>query len=205
MPNNYHNVEKIVTLDNLILKALFKDGTVKIYDMKPIVYGNGATGTKSCFSLLIEKPETFRNAYVSLDGGLIIWDRNTDLSTEAIWYDGTTLSNSDWTTEDDIASAPCPIMFYVDKTENMVDYVDLFLFPTDNEHIIPYLDAYYNNCAASYAVTTGECLEGRLPEEADVPFHQWLEQNRGEVLRVWKEKQNLEKYHPRKVPARAVR
>lgn len=207
MSSNYHDVEKVVTLDNFMLKALFKDGTVKIYDMKPIIYCDSTTSSqnKSFYNLLIEKPETFRRAYVTPDGSIVIWDRETDLSAEAIWYDGITLGSADWTTEDDIASAPCPIMFYVDKTEDMVDYVDLYLFPTDNEHIMPYLDAYYDTSAASYAVETGECLAGRLPDEAEIPFKQWLEQNRKEVLRVWKEKQDQEKYHPKTVPARAVR
>ncbi|MFG0731473.1 DUF4160 domain-containing protein [Photobacterium damselae] len=54
-------------------------------------------------------------------------------------------------------------------------------------HHLPHIHIDYGNQnhAASYAIETGERLEGTLPKKYDKDVLSWLEYNREKVLEIW--------------------
>ncbi|MCK8133285.1 MULTISPECIES: DUF4160 domain-containing protein [Pseudoalteromonas] len=54
-------------------------------------------------------------------------------------------------------------------------------------HHLPHIHIDYGRQqhAASYAIETGERIEGNLPRKYDNDVSNWLEQNRDKVLEIW--------------------
>lgn len=65
-------------------------------------------------------------------------------------------------------------------------------------HSMPHIHIDYGrmNHAASYAIETGERLEGNLPKEYDSDVSSWLSRNQGKLIELWKSLQDGEDPSP---------
>ena len=64
-------------------------------------------------------------------------------------------------------------------------------------HHLPHIHIDYGNMnhAASYAIASGERLEGSLPKKYDADVFSWLTRNRSIVLEIWTALQAGDPYH----------
>ena len=77
--------EKIIAvqpLENYILRATFKDGRVKEFDMKPEIE------SRAYYSALRDNPELFSQARPIGLGSAIGWNDEIDMASEWIWDHG---------------------------------------------------------------------------------------------------------------------
>ncbi len=77
----FHKIESIKPLENMILEAVFFDGEIKKYDMKNLI-------KKYEVFKDLENEELFSKVKVDVGGYGIIWNNNLDLSIEEIWVNG---------------------------------------------------------------------------------------------------------------------
>ena len=77
----YPQGDSVEALPNMILKVIFNEGTVKLYDTKPLLKENDV------FKGLKNKT-TFNKAHLSPGGYAVIWNKKIDLAIEEIWING---------------------------------------------------------------------------------------------------------------------
>ena len=78
----FHRVKNITPLPNLILLAEFQDGTIKKYDVKPLLK------EIPVFEMLDYVPELFNQVRVDAGGYGIVWNDEIDLSSDELYYNG---------------------------------------------------------------------------------------------------------------------
>ncbi len=78
-----HKIKRIEAKENLILRAMFFDGTIKEYDVKKMV--------SPCPQFKeLKDVQLFKSVQVDTGGYGISWNENLDLDSETIWEDGVT-------------------------------------------------------------------------------------------------------------------
>lgn len=77
----FHTIEAIKPLENIILEAVFFNGEAKRYDMKNLI-------KKHEVFKGLENKELFNKVKVDIGGYGIVWNENIDLSSEEIWVNG---------------------------------------------------------------------------------------------------------------------
>lgn len=80
----FHTIESIKPLENMILEAVFSSGETKKYDMKNLI-------KKHKVFKNLENEELFNKVKVDIGGYGIIWNKDIDLSSEEIWKNGETI------------------------------------------------------------------------------------------------------------------
>ncbi|WP_252106043.1 MULTISPECIES: DUF4160 domain-containing protein [unclassified Halomonas] len=65
-------------------------------------------------------------------------------------------------------------------------------------HRLPHIHIDYGKQrhAASYAIETGERIEGKLSKQYDSDVSSWLDRNRGKVLEIWNALQASTQHEP---------
>lgn len=66
-----------------------------------------------------------------------------------------------------------------------------------NEHNPPHLHAIYGEYVSAINLNTLEVIEGDLPEKALKLVREWIQQNKDELIEIWKS-QNFKKIKPLK-------
>ena len=77
-----HKIKTITPLSDLILLAEFDDGSVKKYDVKPLMK------EIPIFQMLDYVPELFNQVRVDFEGYGIVWNDEIDLSCDELYYNG---------------------------------------------------------------------------------------------------------------------
>ena len=77
----FHTIEAIKPLENIILESVFFNGEAKRYDMKNLI-------KKHEVFKGLENKELFNKVKVDIGGYGIVWNENIDLSSEEIWVNG---------------------------------------------------------------------------------------------------------------------
>jgi hypothetical protein len=64
-------------------------------------------------------------------------------------------------------------------------------------HHLPHIHIDYKkeHHNASYAIESGNRIEGSLPKQYDCDVSRWLERNRDNLLRIWTAVQNGDSHH----------
>ena len=78
---NFHIIEAVKPLDNLIIEITFANGTKKKYDVKPLMH------RWEVFKKL-QNAELFNKVKVDVGGYGIVWSKDIDLSSEELWENG---------------------------------------------------------------------------------------------------------------------
>ena len=78
----FHTIKNIEPLKDYNLLATFTDGTVKVYDVKPLF------STIAAFDSLQHIPGLFKQVKVDIGGYGISWNDYLDLSCDEIWEKG---------------------------------------------------------------------------------------------------------------------
>lgn len=78
----FHRIKTIKPLSDLILLAEFQDGSVKKYDVKPLIK------KIPVFQMLDYVPELFNQVRLDANGYGIIWNDEIDLSCDELYYNG---------------------------------------------------------------------------------------------------------------------
>lgn len=78
----FHKVKNVAALPEYRLSVRFAEGTVKIYDMKPLFL------RMPIFARLGENPQEFACVSVDVGGYGIVWDDELDLSCDELWENG---------------------------------------------------------------------------------------------------------------------
>ncbi len=78
---NFHIIESVKPLDNLIVEITFANGIKKKYDVKPLMQ------RWQVFREL-QNTELFNKVKVDIGGYGIVWNEDIDLSSEEIWKNG---------------------------------------------------------------------------------------------------------------------
>ena len=76
--------EKIVSVkavDNLQLRAVFENGEIREYDVRPLL-------ETEPFRPLKEQPEKFFSVKPISGGSAVAWDDSMDIASEEIWENG---------------------------------------------------------------------------------------------------------------------
>ena len=79
---NFHLLKNITPLPDLILLAEFQDGTVKKYDVKPLMQ------KIPVFQMLEYVSGLFYQVRVDTGGYGIVWNDEIDLSCDELYYNG---------------------------------------------------------------------------------------------------------------------
>ena len=79
---NAYLVKKITPLADLILLAEFQDGSVKKYDVKPLLK------EIPIFQMLDYVPGLFNQVRIDAGGYGVAWNDEIDLSAEELYYNG---------------------------------------------------------------------------------------------------------------------
>ena len=77
----FHTIEVIKPLEDMILEAVFSSGEIKKYDMKNLIKKNEVFKD-------LENKELFNKVKVDIGGYGIVWNEDIDLSSEEIWKNG---------------------------------------------------------------------------------------------------------------------
>ena len=77
-----HRVKNITPLPDLILLAEFEDGTVKKYDVKPLMQ------KIPVFQMLDYVHGLFNQVRVDAGGFGVVWNDEIDLSCDELYYNG---------------------------------------------------------------------------------------------------------------------
>ena len=83
----FHRIESVNAVDSMILKVSFRDGAVRLYDIRPL------ESEIPAFSAL-RNDELFSSVHVSNGGYGLIWSKDLDLSAEEVWLNGKALCGS---------------------------------------------------------------------------------------------------------------
>lgn len=78
----FHTIKNITAKDNFILSAVFSDGTVKDYDVKPLFI------ELPLFNDLKNIPGLFEQVKVDIGGYGISWNDELDLACDELWLKG---------------------------------------------------------------------------------------------------------------------
>ncbi len=78
----FHRLKNITPLPDLILLAEFEDGTVKKYDVKPLIKAIPV------FQMLDYVQGLFNQVHVDAGGYGIVWNDEIDLSSDELYYNG---------------------------------------------------------------------------------------------------------------------
>ena len=78
----FHKLQGVFPMEDFVLGCKFKNGAVKLYDMKPLMRDD------SVFSYFKEHPDIFYQVTVSPGGYGIIWNDDLDLAAEEVWVNG---------------------------------------------------------------------------------------------------------------------
>lgn len=78
----FHKIKIIEPKENYFLRAVFEDGTEKIYDLKPLFTEIPQFEDLKVISGL------FESVIIDVGGYGIIWNSELDLSAEEIWSNG---------------------------------------------------------------------------------------------------------------------
>jgi len=79
-------IDEVKSRDNLILWVKFKNGEIKLYDVKPLL------AEIKAFRILEDNPTLFDKVHVASGGYGIIWNEEIDLSCDELWYNGKLLA-----------------------------------------------------------------------------------------------------------------
>jgi len=79
---NAYLVKKITPLADLILLAEFQDGSIKKYDVKPLLK------EIPIFQMLDYVPGLFNQVRIDAGGYGVAWNDEIDLSAEELYYNG---------------------------------------------------------------------------------------------------------------------
>ena len=82
----FHKIKNVMAACNYSLIVEFDDGTIKDYDLNPLIEQNEK------FKKLKEN-ELFYNAHIDVDRCGVIWDDTLDISSEEIWDNGELLDS----------------------------------------------------------------------------------------------------------------
>lgn len=82
----FHKIERVSALPGYSLMVTFDDGTIKDYDLNPLIEQNEP------FKKLKEN-ELFYNVHIDVDRCGVIWDDTLDISSEEIWDNGELLDS----------------------------------------------------------------------------------------------------------------
>ena len=61
----------------------------------------------------------------------------------------------------------------------------IMMYLTDKEHNPPHIHAFYGNSAASILISTGEVLNGQLPDRAKKMVKEFVLRYQKELLEMW--------------------
>ena len=78
----FHKLKNIAPLPDLLLRAEFEDGTVRIYDVKPLMK------KIPVFQMLSYVHGLFEQVYVETGGCGAVWNDEIDLSSDEIYDNG---------------------------------------------------------------------------------------------------------------------
>ena len=78
----YHRLAGVAPAGGLTIEATFADGTVKRYDVKPLL------SRWKAFEALRDVPGLFRSVRVDAGGYGVVWNDELDLECEEIWNNG---------------------------------------------------------------------------------------------------------------------
>ena len=78
----FHRVKNVTPLSDLVLLAEFQDGTVKKYDVKPLLK------EIPVFQMLEYVNGLFEQVRVDVGGYGIVWNDEVDLSCDELYYNG---------------------------------------------------------------------------------------------------------------------
>jgi len=78
----FHKVNSVKPLEDYQLYVVFKDGTVKEYDVKPLM------GKWEAFSDLKTVRGLFEQVSVDQGGYGISWNDNIDIACDELWHNG---------------------------------------------------------------------------------------------------------------------
>lgn len=78
----FHKLQGVFPMGDFVLGCKFKNGAVKLYDMKPLMQES------SVFFYFKEHPDIFYRVTVSPGGYGIIWTDELDLAAEDVWVNG---------------------------------------------------------------------------------------------------------------------
>ncbi len=84
----YHRLASIAPIGELTLEATFVDGTVKRYDVAPLI------SRWPAFAALRDVPGLFRSVHIDAGGYGIVWNDELDLECEELWTNGITMPAS---------------------------------------------------------------------------------------------------------------
>ena len=88
----YHRLASVAPAGGLMLEATFADGTVKRYDVEPLL------SRWKAFEALRDVPGLFRSVRVDAGGYGVVWNDELDLECEEIWNNGEFRSHAKITT-----------------------------------------------------------------------------------------------------------
>ena len=75
-------LQGVYPMDDFVLGCKFRDGAVKLYDMRPLMQNNSA------FGYFLENPDLFKQASVRPDGRGIAWNDELTLAEEELQANG---------------------------------------------------------------------------------------------------------------------
>ncbi len=78
----FHKLKNITPLSDLILLAEFQDGTIKKYDVKPLIK------KIPVFEMLEYVNGLFNQVRIDAGGYGVVWNDEIDLSSEELYYNG---------------------------------------------------------------------------------------------------------------------
>ncbi len=82
--NHHHTITAVESLPDYVLRVTFACGTVKLYDVKPMI------ARYEPFTMLTYVDRLFEQARVEVHGIAIVWNEFVDLDSEEVWYGGVT-------------------------------------------------------------------------------------------------------------------
>lgn len=189
----FHKVEKVIALDNFMLKVKFENGIVKYYDVwKLITKDPQPTFEGEPVYERLCNEGMFPNVYVDYGGMIIAWDNISDISCDELWNNGTTTDEA-WTEEDDQrCNAIPPDRHYTIPEPNIGNseigcFSDIVvqMFPCDNPEVIPQVVATYMGETAHIDINTGELIDGTFPPTGVELVNEWVDINRDDIQRMW--------------------
>ena len=73
----FHEVVDVSAIDNYHLILKFNDGTTKIFDMRPLLWGE-------VFAPLND-PQYFKQVYVDREAGTVAWPNGADVAPDTLY------------------------------------------------------------------------------------------------------------------------
>lgn len=161
---------KVLPQDDGTLKALFMDGTLKLYDFKPLTNGEPLckgepvpSGNVPIFNAFNSTPELFGKCYVDLWRDQIIWNDLIDLPASIVWGDGTTIDSSHWTADDERKANPTRVRCSIPTNTNGVGYLEAWMLPRDGEKPSIYVE--HGRGTVRFTIADGSIVDGEIPDD----------------------------------------